>query len=49
MIIDLTENNKVIIPKITKLKGEAGIQKKFQLEKYEKNRKIRFGDSNKFQ
>lgn len=49
MIVDLAENNKVIIPKITRLKGETGVQKKFQLEKYEKSRKIRFGDSNKFQ
>lgn len=49
MIVDLTENNKVITPKITKLDGETGAQKKFQLEKYEKSRKIRFEDSNKFQ
>ena len=49
MIVDLAEDNKVITPKIIKLKGETGVQRKFQLEKYENSRKIRFGDSNKFQ
>ena len=49
MIVDLAENNKVVTTKITKLEGESGIVKEFKLDKYEKNRKLRFADSNKFQ
>jgi predicted amidohydrolase len=47
--VDLTENNKVITTKITKLVGESEIAREFTLDKYEKSRKIRFSDSNKFQ
>jgi len=47
--VDLTENNKVVTTKITKLNGESEITREFTLDKYEKNRKIRFSDSNKFQ
>nr|AIF12652.1 Nitrilase/cyanide hydratase and apolipoprotein N-acyltransferase (mtnU) [uncultured marine thaumarchaeote KM3_56_F06] len=49
LIIDLTENNKVVTTKVMKLNGEYGTSKEFDLNKYEKNRKIRFSDSNKFQ
>ena len=49
IIVDLTENNKVITTKITKLVGESEIAREFTLDKYEKSRKIRFSDSNKFQ
>ena len=48
MIIDLIENNKVLIPKIIKIKEEGFVVKKFNLLKFEKNRKIRFSDSKKF-
>jgi predicted amidohydrolase len=48
MIIDLLENNKVLIPKIIKIKEEGFVVKKFNLLKFEKNRKIRFSDSKKF-
>ena len=48
LIVDLTENNKVITPKITKLSGESYTVKNFALDKYEKARKVRFSDSNKF-
>lgn len=48
LIIDLTENNKVVTTKVMKLNGECGASKEFDLEKYEKNRKVRFSDSNKF-
>jgi omega-amidase len=48
MIVDLSENNKVMTTKVTKLDGEQGIAKKFKLDKYEKSRKSRFEDSNKF-
>jgi predicted amidohydrolase len=48
MIVDLSENNKVMTTKITKLKGEEGAYKEFNLNKYEKSRMIRFEDSNKF-
>jgi predicted amidohydrolase len=48
IIVDLTENNKVITTKITKLVGESKIAREFTLDKYEKSRKIRFSDSNKF-
>lgn len=47
--MDLTENNKVVTTKITKLNGETEIVREFTLDKYEKSRKIRFSDSNKFQ
>jgi len=49
LIIDLTENNKVVTTKVMKLNGECGASKEFDLDKYEKNRKVRFSDSNKFQ
>ena len=49
VIIDLTENNKVVTTKITKINGEKGITREFRLDKYEKSRKSRFSDSNKFQ
>jgi len=49
VIIDLTENNKVVTTKITKLNGESEITREFTLGKYEKSRKSRFSDSNKFQ
>ncbi len=48
MIVDLIENNKVVTTKISKIKGENYIIKDFKLEKYEKSRKSRFSDSNKF-
>ncbi len=48
MIVDLFENNKVMIPKIIKIKGEGYAVKKIDLKKFEKNRKIRFSDSKKF-
>ena len=49
MIIDLFENNKVMLPRISKIKNEHYITKNFNLSKYEKNRKIRYLDSRKFQ
>ncbi len=49
IVVDLTENNKVVTTKITKLNGESEITREFTLDKYEKSRKIRFSDSNKFQ
>ena len=49
LIIDLNENNKVVTTKVMRINGEFGISKKFDLHKYEKNRKIRFLDSNNFQ
>lgn len=49
IIVDLSENNKVVTTKITKLTGESQISKEFSLDKYTKSRKIRFRDSNKFQ
>ena len=48
MIVDLFENNKVMIPKITTIKEEGYAVGKFDLTKFEKNRKIRFSDSKKF-
>jgi len=49
LIIDLNENNKVVTTKVMKLNGECGLSKEFDLNKYEKSRKIRFSDSNNFQ
>ncbi len=49
IVVDLTENNKVVTTKTTKLKGQSAIAREFDLKKYEKTRKNRFSDSNKFQ
>ena len=49
IVVDLTENNKVVTTKIIKLNGESEVTREFVLDKYEKSRKIRFSDSNKFQ
>ena len=49
MIVDLFEKNKVMIPKIITIKEEDYAVKKFDLTKFEKNRKIRFSDSRKFE
>jgi len=49
IIVDLTENNKVVTTKITKLTKQKGIAKKFKLDKYEESRKKRFSDFNNFQ
>jgi len=49
MIVDLVESNKVVTTKISKLEGESEITREFELEKYQKSRKKRFSDSNKFQ
>ena len=48
MIVDLSENNKVMTTKITKLDGEKGTVKELNLDKYEESRKRRFNDSNMF-
>ncbi len=48
LIVDLTENNKVVNTKLTKIKKEDSISKEFDLEKYQKSRKIRFSNANKF-
>ena len=49
LIIDLAENNKVVTTKVMKLNGDTGKSMEFNLNKYEKSRKSRFLDSNKFQ
>lgn len=49
MIVDLVESNKVVTTKISKLEGESEITREFELGKYQKSRKKRFSDSNKFQ
>jgi omega-amidase len=49
LIVDLSENNKVVTTKVFKLNGESGTSKEFNLDRYEKSRKSRFSDSNKFQ
>ena len=49
MIIDLFENNKVMIPKSIKIKEEGYAVRNLDLSKFEKNRKIRFSDSKKFE
>jgi predicted amidohydrolase len=49
MIIDLHENNKVMIPNSLKIKDEGYVIKNIDLSKFEKNRKIRFSDSNRFE
>ena len=48
IIVDLIEKNKVMIPKLTKLRGQKSASKSFTLSKYVKSRKVRFSDSRKF-
>jgi len=49
VIIDLTENEGVIIPKITTIsQGEKSKIKEFDLRKFKESRKKRFSDSRKF-
>ena len=48
IIVDLIEKNKVMIPKLTKLRGQKSASKSFMLSKYVKSRKVRFSDSRKF-
>lgn len=48
LIIDLYENNKVMIPKVLKIKSEGYVIKNIDLLKFKKSRKVRFLDSNKF-
>ncbi len=49
VIVDLSEDNGVVIPKIVnELKGEKFKVRDFDLKKYKKSRKIRFSDSRKF-
>lgn len=48
IIVDLIENNKVVIPKTIRMKGESITVKEFNLSRYIKIRKERFSDSKKF-
>lgn len=48
LIIDLLENNKVVTPKITHLRGESATAKEFKLSKYNQIRKKRFSDTRSF-
>ena len=48
IIVDLEENDKVVIPKITRLRGESATLKGLDLSKYTKIRKSRFSDARKF-
>ena len=47
-IVDLSEDDGIIIPKIIELKGEKSKIKEFDLRKFKKSRKKRFADSRKF-
>ena len=49
MIVDLTEDDRVVIPKITTIsKGEKSKSNEFNLRKLKESRKKRFSDSRKF-
>lgn len=49
VIVDLTEKDGVMIPKLTaKLSGQKAISKNFDLKKYQKSRMKRFSDSRTF-
>ncbi|TBR08319.1 MAG: carbon-nitrogen hydrolase family protein [Candidatus Nitrosotenuis sp.] len=48
LIVDLHENDNVMIPNVLALKGESAKAQKFDLTKYEKSRKGRFSDHQKF-
>ena len=48
LIVDLIENDGVMIPKLTKLKGQKATSKSFTLSKYAKSRKTRYSDARSF-
>ncbi len=48
VIVDLIEKEGVMIPKIVKISGKKAVSMKFNLKKYQKNRKSRFSDFRKF-
>lgn len=48
LIVDLREKNKVVIPKITKLKGQDSCTKNFDLSKYDNMRRLRYSDARNF-
>ena len=48
IIVDLEENDKVVIPKITRLRGESATLKELNLSRYTKMRESRFSDARKF-
>jgi predicted amidohydrolase len=48
VIVDLHENDKVMIPSVLSLKGESARALKFDLARYEKSRKGRFADHQRF-
>ena len=48
LIIDLFENNKIVIPKLTKIEHEGFLVKNFNLSKYDESRQTRFSDSKNF-
>lgn len=48
LIVDIHENDKVMMPNTLVLKGESAKALEFDLTKYEKSRKSRFSDHQKF-
>ena len=48
LIVDLTEKDRIVIPRVNTLVGQKAISKKFDLKKYHKSRTTRFSDSRKF-
>ena len=48
IMVDLTEKDRVMIPKVTTLVGQKAVSKKFNLKKYSKSRITRFSDFRKF-
>ena len=49
IIVDLTEDDRVVIPKlVAQLRGQKAKSKKFNLKKYKKSRGSRFSDSRRF-
>ena len=48
LIVDLIENNKVVIPKVTQLRGESATSKEFDFSRYSQIRRTRFSDSRSF-
>ena len=48
IIVDLTEKDKVVIPKVQMVTGQKSATREFNLKKYQKSRFTRFSDSRKF-
>lgn len=48
IIVDMTENDGVMVPKMTAIRGQSAVSRTFDLARYQKARKSRYSDHRKF-